>query len=147
GLRSNDITDPYDGQLYFAQAADAATWGLGNGSLAQSTSAYGDYGFGVVDDGTGQPVTAGAYSTTDVVTVHHGVDAAVPTGDLATGATGAATGVNLARDPRTGTAWALWYSGVQDDAQQGIRAAQVWPTIAPVLAPAPLSTVPVEGSR
>ncbi len=147
GQRSTDITDPYDGGMYFAQAANGATWGLGSGALTQDLSAYGDYGFGVVDDGTGQPITAGAYSSTDHVTVHYGLVSAQPGPDLVTGSTGAATEVNLARDPRTGAAWALWYSGVQDDAQQGIRAAQVWPAIGPVLPPAPLSTVAVEGSR
>jgi hypothetical protein len=135
GLRTSDITDPYDGGMYFAQASNGATWGLGSGSLTQSLSAYGDYGFGVVDDGTGQPITAGAFSSTDHVTVHYGIDSAQPAtaADLSTGSTGEASEVNLARDPRTGAAWAVWYSGIQDDVQQGIRAAQVWPAIGPVL--------------
>jgi hypothetical protein len=149
GLRTNDITDPYSGTMAYAQAADATTWGLGAGSLTQSTSAYGDYGFGVVDDGTGQPITAGAYSSSDHVTVHHGIDPTAPATapDQVTGSTGDAGEVNLARDPSTGVAWALWYAGIQDDSQQGIRAAQVWPAIGPVLPPAPLSTVTVDGAK
>ncbi|MDX6222325.1 MAG: hypothetical protein QOD91_1379 [Frankiales bacterium] len=149
GLRTDDITDPYSGTMAYAQAADATSWGLGAGSLTQSTSAYGDYGFGVVDDGTGQPITAGAYSSSDHVTVHYGIDSTAPATapDQVTGSTGDAGEVNLARDPRTGAAWALWYSGVQDDSQQGIRAAQVWPAIGPVLPPAPLSTVTVDGAK
>ena len=78
GLRSLDSTDPYGGQMSFVQAADATSWTLGTGSLTFSRSAYGDYGLGAIDDGTGQPLTVGAYASTDHVTVHHGIDPSVP---------------------------------------------------------------------
>ena len=78
GLRSLDSTDERNGPLSFVQAADATSWALAPGSMSQTRFAYGDYGIGAVDDGTGQPVVALAAASTDHVTVHHGVDPSVP---------------------------------------------------------------------
>ena len=53
----------------------------------------------------------------------------------------------MARDPKTGVVYALWYSGVNDPAQQGIHGAEIWPGIGAPSAPAPLSTVNFEGGK
>lgn len=148
GLRSLDTFDAYSGEAAYVQSPDASSWTLGQGSLTYSKSAYGDYGMGVVDDGTGQPVTAGAYSSTDHVTVHHGIDPSAPatTPDFDVAATpGDVQNVNVARDSKSGITWALWYDSTSS-AGQGIRAAQIWPTLGTPLPPAPLSVVPFEGA-
>ena len=149
GQRTVNSLDPYYGELAYAQAGDATHWALGPGSLSQNTSAYGDYGFGVVDVGHGHPVTAGAYSSSNRVTVHDGFDAAAPAAhpDHDTTGTGDAEQVNVARDSKTGAAYALWYSGDTHLAYEGIHAAKIWPAIGPVSAPAPLSTISFEGAR
>lgn len=149
GNRSLDSSDPYNGQMSFVQAADATSWTLGTGSLTFSRSAYGDYGFGAVDDGTGVPVTAGVYSSSDHVTVHHGLDPSVPgtLPDIPLAPTGGdAQNANVARDLKTGVTYAIWYSS-SSGADQGIRAAQIWPTQSAPLPPAPLSTVNFEGAK
>jgi hypothetical protein len=149
GLRTTDSTDPYTGPMAYAQAADATSWALGAGSLTQNHSAYGDYGYGVVDNGAGQPVSAGAYSSSDHVTVHYGIDPSVPAAapDLQTLGTGEAQAVNVARDSKTGAIYSLWYSGVSDPAQQGVHSAQVWPSVGAPSGPAPLSTVNFDGGK
>ena len=148
GLRSLDTTDPHTGPMAYAQAADARSWTLGAGSLTQSRSAYGDYGLGAVDDGTGSPVVALAASSTDHVTVHHGIDPSVPAvaPDLYTEPTEEAQAVNLVKDPVSGKAYALWYAS-RTDRSEGIHAAQVFPTVQPPIGPAPLSSVPFGGAR
>jgi hypothetical protein len=150
GLRNADVTeDPYNGQMSFVQAADATSWALGTGSLTYSRSAYGDYGFGVTDDGTGQPVSAGVYSSSDHLTVHHGLDPAVPatTPDVALAPTGGdAYNANVARDLKTGVTYAVWYSAAGGKADQGIRAAEIWPAQGAPMPPAPLSTVQYQGT-
>ena len=147
GLRTLDSTDPYTGPMAYAQAGDAKSWALGAGSLTH-VGAYGDYGMGAVDDGTGQPVVALAASSTDHVTVHHGIDAAVPAAqpDQVTAPTDEAQQVNLVKDPLTNKAYALWYAS-RTDAQEGVHAAQVWPTVETPSAPAPYSTVAYGGAR
>ncbi|MDX6255961.1 MAG: hypothetical protein QOJ11_2295 [Frankiales bacterium] len=149
GLRTNDSTDPYTGPMAYAQAADATSWALGPGSLTQSHSAYGDYGFGVVDNGAGQPVSAGAYSSSDHVTIHYGIDPSVPAAapDLQTAGTVEAQDVDVARDSKTGAIYALWYSGASAPTQQGVHSAQIWPAVGPPSAPAPLSTVNFGGGK
>jgi hypothetical protein len=150
GLRSLDTTDAYSGEMAYVQAPDASTWTLGSGSLTYSRSAYGDYGFGAIDDGTGQVLTAGVYSSSDHLTVHHGIDPAAPatTPDIDLAGTGGdAQNANVARDLVTGTSYALWYSSASDGTQQGIRAAQIWPTQSAPMPPAPLSTVTFEGAK
>ncbi|MDX6202933.1 MAG: hypothetical protein QOJ83_2433 [Frankiales bacterium] len=149
GLRTTQDTEVYDGPMAYAQATDATSWALGAGSLTHSSAAYGDYGFGVVDNGAGQPVSAGAYSSTDHVTVHYGIDPSVPAAapDLQTLGTGEAQDVDVARDPKTGVIYALWYSGVSDPGQQGIHRAQIWPGVSAPSAPAPLSTVNFGGGK
>lgn len=145
GLRSLDSTDVRNGPLSFVQASDAASWALAPGSMSQTRYAYGDYGIGAVDDGTGQPLVALAAASTDHVTVHHGVDPSVPATapDTYGDATGEAQAVSLARDSASGAAYALWYSG-SSGAMNGIHAQQVWPQSAPQQA-APLSSVPYAG--
>ena len=147
GLRSLDTSDPYNGQMSYVQAADATSWALGAGALTASRSAYGDYGLGAVDDGTGVPVTAGAYSSTDHISVHHGIDTVPPTStDVQLAPTGGdAYDANVARDLKTGVTYAIWYSAANDAANQGIRAAEIWPTQNAPLPPAPLSTVQFQG--
>ncbi|RKS72626.1 hypothetical protein CLV35_2873 [Motilibacter peucedani] len=148
GLRSLDTNDPYTGPMAYAQAPDATSWSLGAGSLTQTHDAYGAYGLGAVDDGTGSPVVALAASSTDHVTVHHGIDPAVPAAapDEEVAGTVEAQQVNLAKDPLTGNAYAVWYAA-RDEANEGVRAAQVWPTVGAPTAPAPLSTVAFQGAR
>lgn len=148
GLRSTDTTDPYTGPMAYAQAADARSWALGAGSLTQTGLAYGDYGLGAVDDGTGSPVVALAAGSTDHVTVHHGIDSAVPAAvpDLQVAATEEAQAVNLVKDPKSGKAYALWYAS-RTDRSEGIHAAQVFPTVQPPVGPAPRSTVAFGGAR
>ncbi|BEP13009.1 hypothetical protein acdb102_13200 [Acidothermaceae bacterium B102] len=147
GNRSLDTSDPYNGQMSFVQAPDATSWTLGTGALTSSRSAYGDYGLGAVDDGTGVPVTAGAYSSTDHISVHHGFDTVPPTAtDIQLAPTGGdAYNTNVARDLKTGVTYAIWYSSANDAANQGIRAAEIWPAQGAPMAPAPLSTVPFQG--
>ncbi len=149
GLHSLLSTDTLNGELVYAQAADAKSWALGPGSLSQDKSAYGDYGFGVVDTGHGVPVSAGAYSSGDHVTVHYGIDplrpAAAP--DLVTAGMGEAQAVDAARDPKTGAVYAVSYSSVTNPALQGIHATQVWPSVGAPSAPAPLSTVNFQGVK
>ncbi len=148
GLRTTDSTDPYTGPMAYAKSGNATTWRLGPGSLTQDHSAYGDYGFGVVDTGGGVPVSAGAYSSTDHVTVHYGIDPSIPAAapDKQTTGTGEAQDVNVARDSKTGAVYALWYSGVSG-AQQGIHDAQVWPTVGAPSASAPLSAINFKGEK
>jgi hypothetical protein len=148
GLRTTDTTDPYTGPMAYAESGDASTWRLGRGSLTHDHSAYGDYGFGVVDTGGGVPVSAGAYSSTDHVTVHYGIDPSIPAAapDQQTAGTGEAQDVNVARDPKTGAVYALWYSGVSG-AQQGVHDAQVWPAIGAPSASAPLSAIDFNGAK
>ncbi|MGZ4614421.1 MAG: hypothetical protein ACXV4A_02570 [Actinomycetes bacterium] len=131
GLRSLDTTDPYTGPMAYVQSADGVSWAQGAGSLSNSRLAYGDYGIGAVDDGSGTPLVAFAAGSTDRVTVHHGIDPAVPAAapDTYGTATGEAQGVSLARDRSTNTGWALWYSSVSGT-NNGIHAEQVWPTTA-----------------
>lgn len=133
GLRSLDSTDPYNGPMSYVQAADATSvtsWSLGAGSLTQSRYAYGDYGIGAVDDGSGSPVVAVAAASTDHVTVHHGIDPAVPAAapDTVTPGTGEAQGVSAARDQVSDIVYAAWYSGAAG-ASQGVHAGQIWPAI------------------
>lgn len=148
GLRSLDTTDPYTGPMAYAQATDAHSWTLGAGSLTHTSGAYGDYGLGAVDDGTGQPVVALAASSTDHVTVHHGIDPQVPAAapDEVTAPTDEAQQVNLVKDPLTGKAYALWYAS-RTDAQVGVHAAEVWPSVLAPSPPAPYSTVLFNGAR
>ena len=150
GLRTLNTSDPYTGPMAYVQAADASSWTLGHGSMTASRSAYGDYGFGAGDDGHGHALTAGVYSSSDHVTVHYGIDpsvpAAVPDTQLA-GTGGDAQNANLARDPKTGISYALWYSSSSNGAQQGIRAARIYPTAGAPMPPAPLSTVNFGGVK
>ena len=115
---------------------------LGAGSLTHTSSAYGDYGIGAVDDGAGAPLVALAASSTDHMTIHHGIDASVPAAQpdtTGTTAAGEAQAVSLARDRSTNVAWSLWYSSVSGP-NNGIHAEQVWPTITGHVK-APLSSV------
>ena len=152
GLHTTVTSDPLNGQMSFVQATDAQTWALGNGSLTNNRSAYGDYGLGAVDDGTGVPVSAGAYSSTDHITVHHGIEAVPPTDppaspDLQLAPTnGDAYNTSVARDLKTNVTYAIWYSAANDKANQGIRAAEIWPAQSAPMAPAPLSTVQFQGA-
>src|SRR4051794_34000484 len=149
GLHSLNSTDPLNGPMVYAQAPAAKAWALGPGSLTHSTAAYGDYGFGVVDGGGGQPVTAGAYSSSDHVTIHHGIAPARPAAapDQVTASTGEAQQVNVAKDSKTGAVYAVWYTGLSSPAVQGIHAARVFPTISAPSAPAPFSTVNYSGGK
>jgi hypothetical protein len=150
GLHSLESSDVLNGPMVYAQAADAKAWALGPGSLTQNRSVYGDYGFGVVDDGNGQPVSAGAYSSSDHLTIHHGIDPTTPAtapDQVTSSSTGETQQVNVAKDSKTGAVYAAWYSGVSDPAQQGIHAAEVYPGISAPSAPAPFSTVNFMGGK
>ncbi len=146
GLRSLDTTDPYNGPMSYVQSADGVSWAHGPGSLTQSRYAYGDYGIGAVDDGTGQPLVALAAASTDHVTVHHGIDASVPAAapDSYGTPTSEAQAVSLARDSASGAAYALWYTG-SSNPDNGIHAQQVWPQLGG-LQSAPLSSVQFSGA-
>lgn len=131
GLQDLNSSNTRNGPMSYVQSADGANWALGGGSLSNNSSAYGDYGIGAVDDGAGAPIVAFAASSTDHVTIHHGIDAAVPAATpdtVGTTAAGEAQAVSLARDRSTNVAWSLWYSSVSGP-MNGIHAEQVWPTI------------------
>jgi hypothetical protein len=131
GLQDLNSTNPRNGPMSYVQSADGVNWALGAGSLSNSSSAYGDYGIGAVDDGAGAPLVALAASSADHVTIHHGVDPSVPAAQpdtYGTTAAGEAQAVSLARDRSTNVAWSLWYSSVSGP-NNGIHAEQVSPTI------------------
>ena len=71
-------SDPYNGQMSYVQAADATTLDSRHRRADQQPLGVRRYGLGAVDDGTGLPVTAGAYSSTDHITVHHGIETVPP---------------------------------------------------------------------
>jgi hypothetical protein len=131
GLQDLNSSNPRNGPMSYVQSADGVNWALGGGSLSNSSSAYGDYGIGAVDDGAGAPLVAFAASSTDHVTIHHGIDPSVPAAQpdtYGTTASGETQAVSLARDKSANVAWSLWYSSVSG-ANNGIHAEQVWPTI------------------
>ncbi|MDQ1703507.1 MAG: hypothetical protein QOF57_2759 [Frankiaceae bacterium] len=145
GNRTDITTDPYTGPMAYAQSPTATAWSLGAGSLSHDSA---EYGLGAVDDGTGQPLVAFAGSSSAHVTFHHGIDPAVPAAaDSVTGDTGSVQDVGVARDPKTGAVYALWYSGSSNPAIQGIHSAQVLPSLGAPSAPAPLSTVTYLGAK
>jgi hypothetical protein len=146
GLQDLNSGNPRNGPMSYVQSADGVSWALGGGSLSNNSSAYGDYGIGAVDDGSGAPIVAFAASSTDHVTIHHGIDPAVPAAapdTVGTTAAGEAQDVSLARDRSSNVAWSLWYSSVSG-ANNGIHAEQVWPSITGHQQ-APLSSVPYLG--
>jgi hypothetical protein len=147
GLQDLNSSNQRNGPMSYVQSTNGANWSLGSGSLSQNRSAYGDYGIGAVDDGTGAALVAFAASSTDHVTIHHGIDPTVPATQpdtTGTTAAGEAQAVSLARDRSTNVAWSLWYSSVSGP-NTGIHAEQVWPTITGHQK-APLSSVLYAGS-
>jgi hypothetical protein len=146
GLRSLDSTDPYNGPVSLVSSGDAVSWSLNSGSLTQTRLGYGDYGIGAASEPDGAPLVALAAGSSDHVTVHHGIDPAVPAAapDTVTDATGEAQDVGLAVDGVSGAGYAVWYSG-SSGAFNGIHAQQVAPSLG-ARQHAPLSSVSYAGA-
>ncbi|BEP13008.1 hypothetical protein acdb102_13190 [Acidothermaceae bacterium B102] len=146
GAHSDVTGDPYTGPVLYAQATNGATWATGAGSLTQSPLGSSSFGLGLADDGTGQPIIALAGAPADHITVHHGIDPAVPaaTPDTEGPNVGETQDVSLARDAKTGIAYAAWYSSLQG-ATQGIHFEEVYPTVGPPSKAAPGSLTKYSG--
>jgi hypothetical protein len=148
GAHSDVTLDPYNGPVLYAQPTSPSTWALGAGSLTHDVDTSAGYGLGAVDDGTGQPIVAVAGSSTNHITVHHGIDPALPaaTLDTETGNFGETQNVSLARDLKTNISYAAWYSSL-NDASQGIHAAEVYPAVSGASGAAPFSLVTYAGQK
>jgi hypothetical protein len=130
GIRSTTPGEPYDGPMAYAVSPNPSSWSLGPGSLSQSTVAYASNGTGAVDDG-GTPVVGFNGGSTDRVTLHRGIDAAVPAGspDWTSSPIGLCCSyyANLARDRESGAIWTAWYSNASGAANAGVFTQRVWP--------------------
>lgn len=145
----DDLTpDPLNGPVLYAQSATGAAWAQGPGSLTHDVDTSNGYGLGAVDDGTGQPVVTAAGSSTNHLTVHHGIDlTAVPAAALDNEIRnlGQTLDVSVARDRVTGDTFAAYYSGLSD-ATMGVHAIQVYPGTSGPSGAAPLSVVQYAGT-
>ena len=148
GARSDDSTDPYNDPIISAGSSNALSWMLNAGSLSQSPTGTGSSGIGLVDDGTGQPVTVYTAGDTDHLAIHHGVDPSVPAAvpDSTTGILGETLDMAVARDAKSGKVYATYYSALSG-ATQGVHGIEVYPAISGPSNAAPYSVYKYGGSR
>jgi len=143
GIRSTSLGEKYTGAMAYATSSNGGTWTLGTGSLSHTTTAYGSYGTAAVDD-AGTPLVGVIAGSSDVVTLHRGIDPTMPApgGDWSTSPLGGdAYSASLARDSQTGGTWAVWAADfASSSAKKGIMAQKVYPNPMGVVHKAPSST-------
>jgi hypothetical protein len=145
GIRSTNPSETLTGEMAYATSGNGKAWALGPGSLTQTTYTS-TYGTAAVDDG-GTPFVGTIGTSTNQVTLHHGIDPSRPAsgGDYLTksGTFGTyAYYVGLAQNAKTKQIWCAWYSNADETKHNGVLVEKVWPQPPAKVLKAPGSSTP-----
>ncbi|MCX6432879.1 MAG: hypothetical protein NTX29_08830 [Actinobacteria bacterium] len=117
------------GAQYFATSGDGLSWGVSDGSMSATQSAYAGYGSDLTDN-AGTPVWVGNPGSTAGVTWHVGTSSnPAPAGSDGVFALSGCCAYNaaVARDQASGAVYTAFYSNASSPVEKGIQIGQILP--------------------
>jgi hypothetical protein len=145
GIRSVNPGEQFTGEMAYALSVNGSAWTIGPGSLTETTYTSA-YGTAAVDDG-GTPFVGTIGTSTNVVTLHRGIDPSRPAsgGDYTTKSgtfNNNSIYSSLAQDAKNHQIWCAWYGLGGATKHKGILVEKVYPKPPAKVLKAPGSTTP-----